>query len=103
MKPNISSYTRCSCKDGKCKDCPLTEEEHENPYECDVSGNETNKPHYYGLDYGQFTPYIVKALQEVSEVVETLKATMATMEIKINNLESENDILIARIVKLESA
>lgn len=103
MKPTISSYTRCICKDGKCKECPLTEEEHEYPCECDASGNETNKPYYYGIEYGQFTPYIVKALQEVSEVVETLKTTMATMEIKINNLESENYILTARIVELESA
>jgi hypothetical protein len=28
---------------------------------CDCSGN----PVYYGLDYGQFTPYIVKAMQEM--------------------------------------
>jgi hypothetical protein len=27
---------------------------------CDASGN----PFYYGLDYGKFTPYIIKAFQE---------------------------------------
>ena len=28
--------------------------------------------HYYGLDYGKFTPYITKALQETMEKLETL-------------------------------
>ena len=93
MRPNICSYTRCSCENGKCEHCPLTEEEHENPCECDASGNDT-KPYYYGLDYGQFTPYIVKALQEVIEVVDTLKT-------RISVLESENDILTARVEELE--
>ena len=94
MRPNICSYTRCSCKNGKCENCPLTEDEHDNPCECDMSGNE-KAPYYYGLDYGKFTPYIVKALQEVIEVVDTLK-------IKINDLESENDILTARVEELEN-
>jgi len=28
-------------------------------------------PHYYGLDYGKFTPYLTKALQETIEIVES--------------------------------
>jgi hypothetical protein len=36
--------------------------------------------HYYGLDYGRFTPYITKALQETMEKLETL-----TNKIKIAN------------------
>jgi hypothetical protein len=41
--------TYCSDNPDYDVDCP-----------CDVSG----EPYYYGLDYGKFTPYIIKAFQE---------------------------------------
>ena len=58
---------------------------HDSP--CDCSGN----PVYYGLDYGQFTPYIVKAMQEMktgydaklqeqSEQIAQLMARVAALE-----------------------
>ena len=32
---------------------------------------DTGEPLYYGLDYGRFTPYIVKAIQEIKQDYET--------------------------------
>ena len=47
---------------------------------CDEDG----KPIHYGLDYGQFTPYIVKALQEMKQEYD---AKLAALEARLSALE----------------
>ena len=62
-------------------------EDIENPCNC-----ETGEPLYYGLDYGRFTPYIVKAVQEMKLDYE---AKFNVQETKLSNLE-------ARLLALET-
>jgi len=45
---------------------------------------DTGKPLYYGLDYGRFTPYIVKAIQEIKQDYET---KIYSLEERIQTLE----------------
>jgi hypothetical protein len=49
---------------------------------------DTGKPLYYGLDYGKFTPYIVKGLQEQNTI--------------IINLQKENEELKSRLSSIEA-
>jgi hypothetical protein len=69
LRPTISSYC-----DTDCKDFDL-----DNPV--DKNGN----PYYYGLDYGIFTPFLTKALQEVIQNYEDLLD-------KIKNSDSLDDL-----------
>ena len=66
-----------SCKES-CDDSP-----------CDCSGN----PVYYGLDYGQFTPYIVKAMQEMK----------ISYDAKLQEQSEQITQLMARVSALESS
>ena len=86
----------------------------------------TGEPEYYGLDYGKFTPYIVKAIQEMKtgydsalqevdrqlqaekEKVVSLETTLGTVELalvaetqKTARLETALEALMARVVALE--
>jgi len=65
MKP-VVPYSGCTCKCGteKCESCPLCDDEHEYPK------NKDGTDFYYGLDYGQFTPFLTKAIQELDVKVE---------------------------------
>jgi hypothetical protein len=56
---------------------------------CDCSGN----PVYYALDYGQFTPYIVKALQEMK----------IGYDAKLQEQSHQITQLMARVSALESS
>jgi hypothetical protein len=56
---------------------------------CDCSGN----PVYYGLDYGQFTPYIVKAMQEMK----------ICYDAKLQEQSDQITQLMARVAALESS
>jgi hypothetical protein len=69
LRPPISSYC-----DTDCENFDL-----DNPI--DKEGN----PYYYGLDYGQFTPFLTKALQEVIKNYEDLID-------KIKNSDSIDDL-----------
>ena len=73
LRPDVSCYCDCSdnCFD---KDEPV-----------DKDGN----PYYYGLDYGEFTPYLIKAFQEQNEIIKTDKAKIQSLEAKVASLESE--------------
>jgi hypothetical protein len=56
---------------------------------CDVENpkQSTNGIDYiFGLDYGKFTPYIIKAMQEQQEIIES-------QDTKINQLHQENTLL----------
>ena len=55
---------------------------------CDCSGN----PVYYGLDYGQFTPYIIKAMQEMK----------TSYDAKLQEQSEQIAQLMARVAALES-
>jgi hypothetical protein len=46
--------------------------------------DEDGNPIHYGLDYGQFTPYIVKALQEMKQ---DYVAKLAALEARLDALE----------------
>jgi len=65
LKP-VVPYSGCTCKCGaeRCESCPLCEDEHDYPK--DKDGNDF----YFGLDYGLFTPYLTKAIQELDVKVE---------------------------------
>ena len=43
------------------------------------------KPIYFGVDYGRFTPYLVKAMQEQQAQIDRQQAQIE-MLLKINNL-----------------
>jgi hypothetical protein len=80
----------CQCSyndlvDGKLCDCC----DFENPMRKDGT------PYIYGLDYGKFTPYLTKALQETLEIIET-------QSVRITTLETENTQIKARLDSLES-
>jgi hypothetical protein len=82
---NVCSHTYNELYDGNlCSCCDF-----ENPI--DKDGN----PRYYGLDYGRFTPYLTKALQETLEIIETQSA-------RITAVETENAQLKARLESLET-
>ena len=65
MKP-VVPYSGCTCKCGeeRCESCTLCDDEHEYPK------NKDGTDFYYGLDYGMFTPFITKAIQELDAKVE---------------------------------
>lgn len=46
---------------------------------------DTGEPSYYGLDYGRFTPYIVKAIQELKQDYDT---KLAKLEARLLALEN---------------
>jgi hypothetical protein len=50
----------------------------------DEPRDEQGNPIHYGLDYGQFTPYIVKALQEMKQDYES---KLAALEARLDALE----------------
>jgi hypothetical protein len=82
---NVCSHTYNELYDGNlCACCDF-----ENPVDTD------GKPRYYGLDYGRFTPYLTKALQETLEIIETQSA-------RITAVETENAQLKARLESLET-
>jgi hypothetical protein len=56
---------------------------------CDCSGN----PVYYGIDYGKFTPYIVKALQEMK----------ISYDAKLQEQSEQITQLMARVSALETS
>jgi hypothetical protein len=73
LRPDISCY--CDCSD--------------NSYNEDEPIDKDGKPYYYGLDYGEFTPYLIKAFQEQNEIIKTDKAKIQSLETKVASLESE--------------
>jgi hypothetical protein len=71
--PNFrENYEETYCKDNSnCDiDCP-----------CDASGNQ----YYYGLDYGKFTPYIIKSIQELKTMYDD---KIQQLEERLNILEN---------------
>jgi len=62
--------------------------------------DKNGKMQIHSLDYGKFTPYLTKALQETIELVETLQTKNMTLEAKIADLESK---LAALEVRLSAA
>ena len=72
--------TYCSNNPNYHSECP-----------CDASG----KMFYYGLDYGQFTPYIIKAFQEyktatdlkISELESLIASNKTSVDLSINSLD----------------
>jgi hypothetical protein len=49
---------------------------------------DTGEPDYYGLDYGRFTPFIVKAIQEMKLDYES---KLSALEERIRQLETQNN------------
>jgi hypothetical protein len=98
MRPNFSSYSHCECDTTDISNgilCSCEEHNHDEPL--DKDGN----PLYYGLDYGRFTPYLTKALQETISELETSQQTIQSQAMIISQLQSQissqqqqiNDIL----------
>ena len=84
---DICHHSYSDLYDGKlCGCCDF-----ENPI--DKEGN----PHYYGLDYGKFTPYLTKALQETIEIVETQNEKITTQSQQIADLQAQMTSLLSRL------
>lgn len=95
LRPDISNYTCCTCYPEKlCKDCI---ENHDQPYFKNEDGTPNlDKPYYYSLDYGKFTPYLIKCCQEILHDLDTqkninnqLQEQIQSLEQKIQNLEQK--------------
>ena len=69
MKDGFINTTYCENQETIDEDCP-----------CDDDNNEL----YYGLDYGEFTPYIIKAFQEyktsTDAIISNLTSRIAVLE-----------------------
>ena len=98
MRPNLSSYSHCECNITDISNgilCNCEEHDHDEPV------NKDGNPLYYGLDYGRFTPYLTKALQETITELESTQQTVQNQESIITELQSQitaqqqqiNDIL----------
>jgi hypothetical protein len=59
--------------------------------ECDVENpkNAAGNDYTFGLDYGKFTPYIIKAIQEQQEIIERQEKLIQSLEARILSLESK--------------
>ena len=94
MRDNFD-LTYCADNPNYHSDCP-----------CDASG----KMFYYGLDYGNFTPYIIKAFQEyktqtdlkISELESLIANNKTATDISINSLESQIAIVDISINNLQT-
>ena len=49
---------------------------------------DTGKPLYYGLDYGRFTPYIVKGLQEQNTIITNLQKENEDLKLRLSAIEA---------------
>jgi hypothetical protein len=49
---------------------------------------DTGKPLYYGLDYGRFTPYIVKGLQEQNTIIINLQKKNEDLKSRLSSIEA---------------
>jgi hypothetical protein len=77
LRPKLNNgYTECECDNMHSQDlCHCINHE----FPIGISGN----PYYYSLDYGKFTPYLAKAIQE--------------LDVKINTLFVSNDEILSGI------
>jgi hypothetical protein len=93
LKPPIECL-KSYCDVSNCdfdEECPMTKE---------------GTMYTYGLDYGKFTPYLTKGLQEVIIKVESLedKNTLLQEQIdKVATLESQLADVLTRLTALENA
>jgi hypothetical protein len=91
---DICHHTYNDLYDGiTCECCDF-----ENPVDKD------GKPHYYGLDYGKFTPYLTKALQETIEILENQQKIITQQEQmlssqsqQIADLQTQMATILARL------
>jgi hypothetical protein len=65
----------------------LRNKQHNADDNLDEPCDENGKPLYYGLDYGKFTPYIVKAMQEMKQDYDK---KIADLESRLLALETKN-------------
>jgi hypothetical protein len=73
---NVCKHSYSQLFDGNlCTCCDF-----ENPIDKD------GKPQYYGLDYGKFTPYLTKALQETIDMVEAQAKRIEVLEAQVTAL-----------------
>ena len=45
-----------------------------------VEGGEDAKKHPWSIDYGKITPYLIKAVQELSATIDELKTEIQTLK-----------------------
>jgi hypothetical protein len=65
MRPVVPySGCTCLCGDMRCETCPLCDDDHDYPK------NQDGTDFYHGVDYGLFTPYLTKAIQELDAKVD---------------------------------
>jgi hypothetical protein len=76
-----------------CDNCNLSYSDLYHGVTCDCFDFENpldrnGEPHYYGLDYGKFTPYLTKALQETITDLEAAQAKIEAQQATIDNLQA---------------
>ena len=104
MRPIFSNYSHCECCLEETTNGVLCEcENHNHDEPVDYDG----KPLYYGLDYGRFTPYLTKALQETmvdleaaQATIEAQQATIGAQQATIGALQAKTEAQQAQIDRL---
>jgi len=66
-------------------------------YPDDEPVDSDGKPIYYGLDYGRFTPYLVKAIQEQQQTIQQQSIQITTLESTLTTQQTQIDTLIQRL------
>jgi hypothetical protein len=87
FRNNVNSYTGCECTGTMNCTC----------YPDDEPIDSDGKPIYYGLDYGRFTPYLVKAIQEQQQTIQQQSTQITTLESTLTIQQSQIDTLIQRL------
>ena len=98
-RPDISGYCKYKCCD---------EEEDDDEEDCccysniDEPVDKEGKEYWYGLDYGHFTPYLCKALQESHTKVLSLEQRNNDLEQQVTSLSSRLEAVESILLSLQN-
>ena len=99
IRPDISGYCKYKCCD---------EEEDDDEEDCccysniDEPVDKEGKEYWYGLDYGHFTPYLCKALQESHTKVLSLEQRNNDLEQQVTSLSSRLEAVESILLSLQN-
>ena len=99
LRPSYDGYCECECGNQDLQGNPLGIGLFCNCQECNVDEpvDKEGNPKYYGLDYGLFTPYLTKALQETINRIETLENENISLKNRLEILENKLNSIINNV------